>query len=407
MSNETCQKTSVDCLHAAATSRPNVVTCSLGLFAGSPHVALCAQCSRRTPTEVSQPGRALDTIAVALPQPPTQPNVMRRSLINGIRPQNGHGTRLILRSHLSPGDIVMLTAAVRDLHRSHPGRFQTAVETSAPELWEHNPLISKIDHATEPWRAVDMQYPLVNQSNQRPVHFLQGYAEYLGQQLGLSIPITEFRGDVYLSEEEKHWTNQVEEQFGYRGRFWIILAGGKRDFTTKWWAPRSYQQVVDHFLGRIQFIQCGQADHWHPPLTGTLNLIGKTSIRQFIRLMYHADGVICPITFAMHLAAAVPRKEKRLRPCIVIAGGREPPHWEAYPGHHFLHTIGCLPCCEHGGCWKSRCQQVNDGDVKDRENLCERPVQVSADLKIPQCMMLVRPEDVIHSVERTLTYGVC
>ena len=39
--------------------------------------------------------------------------------------------RLILRSFQSPGDIVMLTAAVRDLHRANPTAFQTDVRTSA------------------------------------------------------------------------------------------------------------------------------------------------------------------------------------------------------------------------------------------------------------------------------------
>jgi ADP-heptose:LPS heptosyltransferase len=42
--------------------------------------------------------------------------------------------RLILRSFQSPGDVVMLTAAVRDLHRACPGRYQTDVRTPADAL---------------------------------------------------------------------------------------------------------------------------------------------------------------------------------------------------------------------------------------------------------------------------------
>jgi hypothetical protein len=107
----------------------------------------------------------------------------------------------------------------------------------------------------------------------------------------------------------------------------------------------------------------------------------------------------------MHLAAAVPTRSGRLRPCVVVAGGREPPHWEAYPGHQFLHTIGCLPCCSTGGCWRSRCQTVDDGDRKDHDNLCDRPVQVETDLRVPQCMALVQPSDVIRAMERALSYS--
>ena len=40
--------------------------------------------------------------------------------------------KLILRNFQSPGDIVMLTGAVRDLHRAHPGEFQIDVRTSCP-----------------------------------------------------------------------------------------------------------------------------------------------------------------------------------------------------------------------------------------------------------------------------------
>lgn len=320
--------------------------------------------------------------------------------------------KLLLRCGLSPGDIVMMTAAVRDLHKAHPGRFLTDVQTSCPELWDHNPHITRLverngERSAPPpsdLRVISMQYPLINQSNQQPKHFIHGYVDFLMKELGLTIPITEFRGDIRLSEQERSWKDQVHEAFGYHGPFWIMMAGGKYDYTAKWWPPDHYQAVVDHFRGRIQFVQCGESSHWHPPLKGVFSLIGKTSIRQFIRLMYHAAGVVCPVTFAMHLAAAVPTSTNRLRPCVVISGGREPAHWEAYPGHQFLHTIGMLPCCARGGCWRSRCQQVGDGDIKDKENMCERPVPVRDDLRIPQCMTMIKPQQVIHAIEGYLSY---
>jgi hypothetical protein len=53
--------------------------------------------------------------------------------------------KLILRSFQSPGDIVMLTAAVRDLHIACPGNFVTDVRTSADALWIHNPRITRLD----------------------------------------------------------------------------------------------------------------------------------------------------------------------------------------------------------------------------------------------------------------------
>lgn len=43
--------------------------------------------------------------------------------------------RLILRSLPSSGDVVMLTAAVRDLHAARPGQIATDVRTFADDLW--------------------------------------------------------------------------------------------------------------------------------------------------------------------------------------------------------------------------------------------------------------------------------
>lgn len=313
-------------------------------------------------------------------------------------------TSLILHMGQSPGDAVVMTAVVRDLHLAHPGRFRTDVRTTAAELWEHNPYITRLRDDDPGVRHVEMHYPLIHRSNEGPHHFIAGYHDYLSGLLGVPIPVTKCKGDIHLSEAERSWISQVEET-GWRDPFWIIVAGGKYDFTAKWWDPARYQAVVDHFAGRIKFVQCGERDHWHPRLSGVIDLVGKTDTRQFVRLMHHAAGVFCPVTFAMHLAAAVPTRPGRgvNRPCVVVAGGREPSQWEKYPHHRYLDTNGTLPCCDNGGCWKSRCQPVGDGDAKDRpENRCLYPVEIHPSLVIPRCLDMITAEDVIRSIEQYL-----
>jgi len=315
--------------------------------------------------------------------------------------------RLILKSTLSPGDALMLTAAVRDLHRAHPGQFETDVRTAADAIWQNNPYITRMSEGAADVQSIDVHYPLIQESDRRPYHFIHGYAQYLEQFLDVKIPITEFKGDLHLAAEEKQ-SPPPGADLGVPERFWIVVAGGKYDFTAKWWNPASFQAVVDHFEGKIQFVQCGEAEHWHPPLERVINLVGKTDTRQFIRLVYHADGVLCPVTFAMHLAAAVEGKPGRpkYRPCVVIAGGREPAHWEAYPTHQHISLVGTLPCCAHGGCWKSRCHLVGDGDSKDHSDLCVDPVEVRPDLRIARCMELITPQNVIERIERYYQRGL-
>ena len=318
--------------------------------------------------------------------------------------------RLIFHTFQSPGDVLMLTAAIRDLHLAHPQRFQTDVRTSADALWENNPHVTRLDEHEAGVETIECHYPLVHQANSRPYHFIHGYAQFLEQRLGVPIPLTRFSGDIHLSAEEKQRPLPFAE-LGLKEGFWIVIAGGKYDFTAKWWDPASYQAVVDHFQQssrhtpcavrpRLQFAQCGEAGHWHPRLKNVIDLVGRTSLRDFVLLMHHAAGVLCPVTFAMHLAAAVEtRPGKPRRPCVVVAGAREPAHWEQYPGHHFLHTLGSLPCCANDPCWRSRCQLVGDGDEKDRKDVCERPVQVAPELRIAQCMAMITPGDVIRAIE--------
>jgi ADP-heptose:LPS heptosyltransferase len=305
--------------------------------------------------------------------------------------------KVILRNGLSPGDIVMLTAAVRDLHKAHPGRFLTDVRTPCPALWENNPHLTPLADGERGTEVVDCQYPLVHRSNQEPWHFIHGFIQHLNYTLGTRIRPTAFKGDLHISDLEKSWISQVREATGLDVPFWLVAAGGKFDFTAKWWAHERYQEVVDRFRGRILFVQVGEDGHHHPPLRGVVDLRGRTNLRQLVRLVYHAQGALTPVSLLMHLAAAVEVKGGRpkSRPCVVVAGGREPSSWEAYPSHQFLHTQGALACCDAGGCWKSRVVPLGDGSPADKkENLCVDVVG-----KLPRCMDMIRAEDVVRRVE--------
>jgi ADP-heptose:LPS heptosyltransferase len=296
----------------------------------------------------------------------------------------------------------MLTAAVRDLHACHPGQFVTDVRTSCSELWANNPHLTPLSEDEPGVEVVDCHYPLIDRINTVPYHFLHGFTEYLNDTLGLSIKPTQFKGDLHLSEEEKDWFKRVEDVRGAVPRFWLFASGGKFDYTIKWWSPARYQEVVDHFHGRLDFVQVGEGGHHHPALQNVIDLRGQTSLRQLTRLMYHAEGAVSAVSLLMHLAAAVPPKPgmPQYRPCVVIAGGREPPHFTAYPNHQYLHTVGALRCSDQGGCWKSRTLPLGDGDPKDQE-LC---VDVVVDQ--PRCMHMITVDDVIRAIERYYDGGL-
>jgi ADP-heptose:LPS heptosyltransferase len=306
--------------------------------------------------------------------------------------------KLILRNFQSPGDIVMLTAAVRDLHRAHPGEFLIDVRTSCPDLWLNNPYLTPLAEEDADVEVIDCHYPLIHLSNHTPVHFLQGFIRFLNEHLGTTSRVTDFKGDIHLGDIERQWFDALDALEGPALPYWLIVAGGKFDYTIKWWDHDRYQQVVDYFDGGIHFVQVGEEAHHHPPLKRVIDLRGKTTLRQLVRLVHHAQGVVGPVSLLMHLAAAVetPAGAPRSRPCVVIAGGREPPHFTAYPNHQFIHRVGALPCCDQGGCWKARTVALGDGDERDAPGeLCVNVV----DGRLPRCMDMITAREVIERIE--------
>jgi ADP-heptose:LPS heptosyltransferase len=290
----------------------------------------------------------------------------------------------------------MLTAAVRDLHACHPDRFATDVRTPFPDLWAHNPHLTPLRDDEPGIRVIDCEYPLIHRSNTSPYHFIHGFMEHLNETLGLQIQPTLFRGDIHISDDERRWFDGVIVRKGEPPRFWLFASGGKYDYTIKWWDKKRYQRVVDHFAGKLDFVQVGELQHHQPALRRVIDMRGQTTLRQLVRLMHHAEGAVSAVSLLMHLAAAVPTKPGMPlnRACVVIAGGREPPHFTFYPHHQYLHTAGALLCCDNGGCWKSRTFPIGDGDPKDKE-LCLDVVG-----RLPRCMDMITAKDVIRAIDR-------
>lgn len=297
---------------------------------------------------------------------------------------------VILKNHLSPGDVLIMTAALHSLHKTNPGKFLTAVDTACNAIFENNPDVIPIEKARELGaQEVQTHYPLINESNQRAVHVMQGYCDFFAQEFQVPVPLITNRPQIYLSMPEHNWLPQVQQALGRPHRYWVICAGRKACFTAKFWGTENYQRVVDALRGRVLFVQVGKPEHHHPPLKNVLNLLGQTDDRQLVRLVHHSDGVLCGVTFLHHLAAALEK------PSVTIMGGREPVQWNAYPKAHLLHTIGALPCCRDGGCWRSRTVALGDGAEQDG-SLCVDPV--IGDEPIPRCQLMIKPDEVVNKI---------
>ena len=304
--------------------------------------------------------------------------------------------KLLLKTDQAPGDAVAMTAAIYSLHRAHPGKYLTAVESYWPEIFAYNPDVYArfIPGAEHPeMGSLHMHYPAIHDSNRRGIHFMQGWCEFLTSALGVDVPLACNRPQLFFMERA-----------GPIGDYWIICSGGKRDFTNKLWGRDNYQSVVKRLAGKVKFLQVGGAkphvpwatacqEDSHPRLNGTVNMVGKTTLRELFDVVRHARGVLCGVSLLMHVAAALEK------PAIVVAGGREPVPWNAYPKQHYVHTIGAMSCSDPqgnvgGACWRSRVVPLGDSEVLDRDT-CERPVD-----GIPECMRIITPEEVAALVLR-------
>ena len=288
---------------------------------------------------------------------------------------------LILQNRLSPGDILMMTPAIRDLHLAYPGEYVTDVRSPAPQVFQNNPYITSLKDGEG--KLTDMQYPLIHESGATGRHFSEGHREFLASVIGKPIKNTSMLPEIYLSQTERDWASPVAVEHGHTGQYWIINAGIKNDYTLK----RYYyhQEVVNLLKDSITFVQVGQTEHDHPPLDGVIDMRGKTDLRQLFRLSYHAEGAICGVSLQMVIMGALQK------PCVVINGGRESIRWQAFQNHRFLSVNGALPCCRNDGCWKSKTSECLDW-LKDKN--------------MPHCMDMIRPEMVADAVKMYYEGGV-
>ena len=290
---------------------------------------------------------------------------------------------LLLTNYQAPGDLLMLSAAIRDLHLAYPGRFRTEVRCSHPQIFQNSPYNQAVPRHTAhtTCRELEMHYPLLDRSRtavECGYHFVHGFRKYLEGQLDVTIPLTACHGDVYLSVAETRPCPCLPD------RYWILNAGWKNDFQVKPWPVRYYRELVERHPDQT-FVQTGGGSASYNPLIGgsnVIDLVGRTTLRQFFRIMHHAAGVVTGVSFPMHAAAAVPVPDswqRKCRPCIVIAGGRETDMWTAYSGHRVLSVTGTRSCCLNGGCWKWSLEP----DAGD--NGCVCPVEVGGQT-VAACM---------------------
>ncbi len=314
-----------------------------------------------------------------------------------------NATPVVLHNPWALGDTICISAAVRDLHRAHPGKFRVMVSGHYLGYWKRCPHVYPLDPHLQARRIMLDYKPGIRASKDGRYrqHFLTWFHKILGESLQVQIPVTEPRGEIFAAPTRP----------APAGRYWVVVAGGKLDMTTKLWVQDRWQAVVDQLAARgMRTVQAGAHfnRHVHYPLKRCEQALGKTDdIHDLFELIRCSEGVICGITGAMHIAAAYEK------PCVVLAGGREEPSWESYTNagqwprgcppvrvpHRYLHTIGALECCKEFGCWRDRTVAIEkvDSTTAGRDRLCKQPLSVGGQ-PVAACMALINVEHTLGAV---------
>jgi ADP-heptose:LPS heptosyltransferase len=285
--------------------------------------------------------------------------------------------RMIFKQWQAPGDLLMLSVAIRDLHSQYSNMFETDVFSCYPEVFFNNPYLTYFPK-NDGFPVYDLKYAEARDYlAPEGCHFSDAFIYLLNNMFGLSIIKTSMRPDIYLTPDEK--SENILERLEIKKPYWIINSGIKQDIPIKGYPPAKWEIVINDLTAAgLNLYQVGSKNHLHPIHNGIRSLIGKTeNLRDFFSLVYHSEGSIGHVSMHMHVAAAFNK------PCIVIAGGREDHTWEQYPDHSYIHMIGALDCCKHRGCWVSTAQ--------DCENLWENSPYA-------QCLVMISPNQIVNEV---------
>lgn len=282
----------------------------------------------------------------------------------------------ILLSNLQPmlGDRLMFTPVVRDLKKAHPD-WEIGVESIGPEMWENNPHI--VRNMTKPDKIFHIGPGKVTRgSKTNGLHVTNAFRCSLEEHLGEPVQQGPFKPEIFLSETEKN--SRIID-----GRYWVINTDCG-PFSAKRWHNERFQQVVDE-LSDITFVQVGLKKDNQYRLRGpnVIDLLDKTKIRELFSLVYNAEGCISLISSLMHVAAAFDK------PCVVLAGAREPATFEHYANHRYIDMVGCLSCCSKNACWHNAI------------SACENRVK-----DIARCMDMIRVEQIVDAVKSYYEGGV-
>lgn len=136
-------------------------------------------------------------------------------------------------------------------------------------------------------------------------HVLEGFMGF-AEVLGVS-PVTKPTWDIPISNEDRQWAESTTEPLG---KYAVISPAASK--AERNWSAEGYAQAADYLSKQgIEVVLCGGPGELDKSISEaivqktqsiTLNLVGKTSLKQMLAILGNAELVIAPDTGPAHMA---------------------------------------------------------------------------------------------------------
>lgn len=280
------------------------------------------------------------------------------------------------------GDAVALSALVRDLDLLRPGTRVAITAARAADLFRYDRRVVPDDPgAPAPVVPIDFKSGVDRSKTDKSARYIGFAHEEFRKATGIPVTLTDPRPELILGPDEGPWSDQP---------YTVLASGVKMDMPVKRWVKSGWDEVIRLVGGRwvqVGQLHDGRLPHTQEPAAGAENLLGRTTTRELMRRVAHAEAVACHCSLPMLLAAAF-----RV-PCVAVGGGRESPWLFDDLGVTYLHTVGRLPCCATRGCHASSAYRADTGTPMPDGWLCADRVRLGT-AWYGRCMTDTTPDEV-------------
>ncbi len=297
--------------------------------------------------------------------------------------------RVWLSHTISPGDSMVLTAAIESVGYYSPLTYTFKVQCSSREVFVNNPHCSDFprDQAD---LVIEAHYPDFAERNWRDVRYLQGYTHFLGEKLGLKLKCAVPSPRLYFSPAELAAPRLIDEPYV------VINSGYKKDGTLKNWGIQNWIEVSNWIQSQgLKVVQVGTTSphHVHKPLPGAIDMRHNSPHRVLYKLALDSEYGLGAESYLHHIYAATPIR----KPFVCVASGIFPTTAMQYGTERYLCRQGTMDCCRTRGCGGTGGPNTvvpGPGLV-----MCHYPDKVG-DEPVAGCLARIKPAEVIEAIKQ-------